>query len=125
LTGFYPLPVFGIEVSGAFVSFPGAALGVNYSVGRAIIPGLTQTSVTVPLVAPGAKYLDQRNQVDLSIGKSVRFENSRRVRFQVDLFNALNSSVVEVATQVWGPNLDRPTAIMQGRLVRVGAQFHF
>jgi hypothetical protein len=47
------------------------------------------------------------------------------VRLRLDIFNALNSSWVETQNMTYGPTLDRPTSIMQARLFRVTAQYHF
>ena len=124
LTGFYPLP-FGLQVSGAVMSAPGNPLGVEYSVGRALVPNLTQTTVSVPLIAPGTKYLPQVNQVDFSLSKSLDVGGARRVRLHLDLFNALNSNVVLFQNQTWGSSLDQVQSIILGRLVRIGVQFHY
>jgi hypothetical protein len=124
LTGFYPLPWYGVEFSGVFMSFPGAIANTDYLVNRTISPGLTQTSITVPLAPAGTKYLSQRNQADFSLAKALRF-GDRRLRLQFDLFNALNASTVMATFQTFGPRLDSPTEILQGRLFRIGAQFHF
>jgi len=50
---------------------------------------------------------------------------TRSVRFQVDIFNTLNSNTVLNQIFNVGPALDRPTEILQGRVVRLGAQLHF
>jgi hypothetical protein len=47
------------------------------------------------------------------------------VRLQVDVFNSLNANTVLNQNFNYGPALDRPTEILQGRVVRLGAQFHF
>jgi hypothetical protein len=44
---------------------------------------------------------------------------------QLDVFNILNSSSVLTINQTYGPSLDRPTSILQGRLFAVGAQLRF
>jgi Carboxypeptidase regulatory-like domain len=132
LSGFYPLPVAGIELSGTFTSFPGAEQHVDYIVNRALLTQLTggtavltQASVTLPLVSPGTKFLKQQNEMDFALGKSFRRANGQQLRLRLDIFNALNSSWVETQNQTYGPLLDRPTSIMQARLFRVTAQFHF
>jgi hypothetical protein len=124
LTGSYPLPL-GIQLSGSYQSSPGRRLDVNYSVGRGIVPNLTQTTVTVPLIAPETKYRKQINQLDFSLAKSINVGGSRRVRLHLDLFNAINSNVILAQFETWGPNLDRVDEIIQGRLIRIGGQFHF
>ena len=132
LSGFYPLPVAGIELSGTFTSFPGAEQKVDYIINRALLTQLTggtavltQASVTLPLVSPGTKFLKQQNELDFALGKSFRRANGQQLRLRLDIFNALNSSWVETQNTTYGPLLDRPTSIMQARLFRVTAQFHF
>ena len=131
-SGFYPLPLAGIELSGSFTSFPGAEQKVDYIVNRALLTSLTggrvtltQASVTLPLVAPGTKFLKQQNELDFAVGKTFRRGNGQSVRLRLDIFNALNSSWVETQNQTYGPLLDRPTSIMQARLFRMTAQYHF
>jgi hypothetical protein len=124
LSGVYPL-WWGIQLSGSLTSYPGRQLFVNYTVDRTIIPTLTQTSVLVPLIKPGSKYADQWNQLDLGFAKVVTFNSFRNVRLQVDVFNSLNANTVLNQNFNYGPALDRVTEILQGRVVRLGAQFHF
>jgi hypothetical protein len=43
----------------------------------------------------------------------------------VDIFNTLNANTVLNQNFNYGPALDRPTEILQGRVVRLAAQLHF
>jgi Carboxypeptidase regulatory-like domain len=144
LAGTVPL-WYGIQVSGSWQGYPGVATGTarqdaeydpalnripdpslnaNYVVDRLIIPALTQSSVTVPLIVPGTKYLERWNQIDLRLAK--KFIIGRyRVHGQFDIFNLLNSSSVLSVVETYGGSLDRPSSILQGRLFAVGAQLHF
>ena len=131
-TGFYPLPLWGIELSGSFMSFPGAEQKVDYIVNRALLTQLTggtalltQASITLPLVAPGTKFLKQQNELDFAFGKSFRRGNGQTLRLRLDIFNATNNAWVETQNTTYGPLLDRPTSIMQARLFRITAQYHF
>jgi len=124
LSGAYPI-WWGIQASGVLTSYPGRQLFVNYTVDRSIIPTLTQTSVLVPLIKPGTKYADQWNQLDVEFAKVVTLTPTRSIRFQVDLFNTLNANTVLNQNFNYGPALDRPTEILQGRVVRLAAQLHF
>ena len=131
-TGFYPLPWWGVEVSGSVMSFPGAEQHVDYIINRALLTNLTggtalltQASVTLPLVPPGTKYLKQQNELDFAVGKSFRRANGQTLRVRLDIFNATNNAWVETQNQTYGSTLDRPTSIMQARLFRLTAQFHF
>jgi hypothetical protein len=49
------------------------------------------------------------------------------VRFQgqVDIFNILNASSILSTNETFGSSLDRPTSILQGRLIAIGAQMTF
>jgi hypothetical protein len=114
------------------MSFPGLEQKVDYIVNRALLTQLTggtalltQASVTLPLVAPGTKFLEQQNELDFAIGKSFRRGNGQTLRVRLDIFNATNNAWVETQNMTYGPLLDRPTAIMQARLFRLTAQFHF
>jgi len=124
LSGAYPI-WWGIQASGVLTSYPGRQLFVNYTVDRSIIPTLTQTSVVVPLIKPGSKYAGQWNQLDMELAKVVTLTPTRSVRFQVDIFNTLNANTVLNQNFNYGPALDRVTEILQGRVVRFGAQLHF
>jgi len=124
LSGAYPI-VWGIQFSGVLTSYPGRQVFENYTVTRTVIPTLTQTSVVVPLIKPGTRYLDQWNQLDLGFAKVLTFSSSRNVRLQVDVFNSLNANTILNENFSYGPALFRPTEILQGRVVRLGAQFHF
>jgi len=41
------------------------------------------------------------------------------------MFNVLNSSSILGTVETFGPTLDRPTPILQGRLLAVGVQMNF
>jgi hypothetical protein len=109
----------------SLLSYAGPPLGVNWTPGAAVFPNGQRTQpVTVPLIAPGTKYGDRWNQVDIGGKKIVRIG---RTEFQgaVDVFNALNSSAVLTQLQVYGPTLDRPTTLLQGRLLRLSGTVKF
>ena len=144
ISGAYPLP-YGVQISGNWQGYPGVpqstlrqdgdynmtnnrvddpSLNVNYIVDRTIIPSLTVSSVTVPLIKPGAKYLSRWNQIDVRLAKKFRV---RGVNFQgqLDMFNILNASSILTVNETYGSSLDRPTSILQGRLFAFGAQMNF
>jgi hypothetical protein len=120
----YPLP-WGTQVSMSLLSYAGPQLGVNWTPAASVFPNGRRTQpVTVPLISPGTKYGDRWNQVDLGAKKIVRF-GAMELQGQLDVFNVLNSSAVLTQLEVFGPSLDRPTSLLQGRLLRlsVGARF--
>ena len=144
ISGAYPLP-YGVQISGNWQGYPGVpqstlrqdgdynvtnnrvddpSLNVNYIVDRTIVPSLTVSSVTVPLIKPGTKYLSRWNQIDVRLAKKFRVRN---VNFQgqLDMFNILNASSILTVNETYGTSLDRPTSILQGRLFAFGAQMSF
>jgi hypothetical protein len=150
IAGSYPLP-YGVQLSGSWQGYPGtvggtarqdsvydpalnripdASLNVNYNVTTAILRAtnpaatLTQASVTVPLLVPGTKYLKRWNQVDVRLAK--KFEVHKvKMQGQFDVFNAFNGSNILSTNEAFGSTLDRPTSILQGRLLAVGVQANF
>jgi hypothetical protein len=140
LNGSYMLP-WQLSISGTFQSYPGDArnssidtliaaedpsLRVNWQVDRPTFlrltgQNLTQSSITLPLNAPGTKLLDRQNQLDIRLK---RLFHMRGFTFeaQADAYNALNTGVVLTRVQTLGQALDRPATILQGRLIRFGMQ---
>jgi hypothetical protein len=118
LSGTYGLP-FGIRASGVFQRLPGGARQLTYVVTRAVLPTLTQASVTTRLNRPNTLFLDTVKQLDLNLSKSIR-ASGVEIRPEVAVFNALNANPVTAQTNAFGPNLDRVNSILPGRLVRFG-----
>jgi Carboxypeptidase regulatory-like domain len=144
LAGVVPMPL-GFQMSGAWQGYPGSpagtdrqdgeysaannrvpdpSLNVNYVVDRTIIPNLTVASLTVPLLRPGTKYLDRWNQIDVRLAKRVGMGHAK-AQVMFDVFNLLNSNAILSSVETFGSTLDRPTAILQGRLFAIGAQVNF
>ena len=166
LSGTYPLPVWGIVVSGSYQALPGYTEGnTTYSisastnkvvtcpsspagcvVGAVINPLVVNSSSVVPLDPAGVTLTPRTNQVDLGIAKRMKF-GRLRVDPKIDLFNALNSSdYFTVRSTSFSPILNTaaaspttspalpanaagtsytsfraPGSILQGRLLRIGA----
>ena len=134
LSGTYPLP-YGFRLSGLFQSVPGTQsardagnvgkdISEIYSIGRAIAPGLTQTTVTLSLNEPGTVFLNRVNQLDFAVSRD--FKTGRvTVRPQVDIFNALNNNAVTQANANYGPSLLVPQSVLNPRLVRLNVRVSF
>jgi hypothetical protein len=80
--------------------------------------------VTVPLNAPGTKFLSRQNQLDIRLRRSFTV-NRVTLEAQADAYNFLNTGVVLSSVQTYGTALDRPASILQGRLFRFGMQAKF
>jgi hypothetical protein len=132
MAGHYPLP-WGLAVSATFMSFAGNAnqtdqtqsLAVNWPVPAALFPGgQTVAGLTLPLVAPGTKFLDRWQQLDLEGRRTFRV-GRYQVTGQLDVYNALNSNVVLTENQTFGAALGQPLTILQGRIFRAALQMKF
>ncbi|HKF69065.1 MAG TPA: carboxypeptidase regulatory-like domain-containing protein [Vicinamibacterales bacterium] len=116
---------------------PGNSASSGCVVGARVVPGMNSASFSVPLVAPGTEQTARLNQLDLAISKRITIG---RFRFEpkADLFNALNSadyftvrSTAFTPTAVAGASALgpggtptaylAPSSILQGRLLRIGA----
>jgi hypothetical protein len=134
LSGAYQLPV-GFQASGVLASYPGTQMNApasgpwlgteNYIVNRAIAPGLVQSSLTVPLVAPGASaYYLRQTQLDLRLARHFRMHGVD-LTGAVDIFNALNASSVLSQIVTYGSALGTPTSVIYPRVFRFGVLTKF
>jgi len=138
IAGHYPLP-WGFAASATLISFAGNAnqtdvwpfilqtqsLAVNWPVPAALFPGgQTVAGLTLPVIAPGTKFLDRWSQLDLEGRRNFRV-GRYTVTGQVDIYNALNSNVVLTENQTFGAALGQPLTILQGRIFRAALQMKF
>ena len=96
------------------------------TVGQQVDPGITQASLSVPLVAPMTEYGDRINQLDINFTKSIRYK-SLNIQPKLDIFNALNVSPV---TAVLGLNYGtvaykQPSVVLNPRTIQIGANIRF
>ena len=118
----------GITTSGTFQSRPGPQILANYTVTSAQVQNLGRPlsigSATTQLIAPGTLYGDRYTQVDVRFGKMFTIQRTR-LQGTVDLYNLFNSSAILSQNNTYGSAWRTPTNILQGRLVKIGAQFDF
>src|SRR6266850_4861366 len=76
-----------------YTACPGNSASAGCVVGALIDPGMTVSSLSVPIVAPMTEYGDRIQQLDLSIAKTVRVGRAS-IQPKFDLFNLLNASPV-------------------------------
>ncbi len=126
----YTLP-WDLQVSVALQSLPGREIQANWSATNASIsPSLGRnlagsSTYTVALVEPGTLFGDRLNQIDLRFSKLMTVKGQGRLRLMADVYNALNASPVITVNTTYGPNWQRPTQVLVGRFLKVGAQFDF
>jgi hypothetical protein len=129
----YELPRIGAQLSTTLQSKPGAMLAANYAVPNAAVASSlgrdlagNASNVTVNLLAPGSRYGDRINQLDVRVAKVLRRGRSRTV-LALDIYNSLNSSAGLTYNTAFVPGepWPRPNTILTPRLFRITAEAEF
>ncbi len=129
--GSYVIPKVDVQVAGTFQSRPGVSLAANLvvpnatarqSLGRNLAGGVQ--NVTVNLIEPNTMFGDRLNQLDLRIGKILRFARTR-TNLAVDIVNALNSSAVLTYNNTFNATWPTPASVLTARVARLSVQFDF
>jgi hypothetical protein len=128
----YIIPKIDVQVSGSFRSTPGTSLSVGYTATNAIL-GATSTlgrplsgtaaNMVIGIERPNEAYTERRQELDMRIGKVLKFSNTKSV-VSIDLFNALNSSPMIIQNQAYASYL-RPVEILNARLIKFSWAFDF
>jgi hypothetical protein len=145
----YTIPRIDVQVAATFQSSPGNVLTAAFivpsavaaqSLGRPLsgnaanvtvnlIPAMGQTNNNpVPVLGGGAaitstQYGERLNQIDLRIGKILRF-GQRRAAVNLDLYNLTNTDTVTATNNNYA-TLWRPNGILQARFIRFSTQLDF
>jgi hypothetical protein len=92
------------------------------TIGALVIPNLTNATLNVPLTAPGTEFTPRMNQFDFAVSKTFRV-STISISPKLDLFNAFNADDYGSVTsmQYGAATYLRPSSILQGRIIRVGA----
>jgi hypothetical protein len=130
LLGTYTIPRVELQVSGTLQSIPGPEIAANFTATNAIItPSLGRAlagaaaNVSVNLVEPGTMFGERLNQLDIRVGKILRF-GGRRATVNLDIYNALNVDTVLTLNNAYATWL-RPQSIILARFAKLGLQLDF
>ena len=117
----------GIQVSGfGTPAGVGGALAANYTVANSVVaPQLGRNlsgnapNVTVNIVQPGVLYGDRVNEIDIRLGKILKFGKTRTT-VGVDVYNLLNSPAILSYNQAFiaGGSWLTPTSEMSARFAK-------
>jgi hypothetical protein len=133
----YTIPRIDVSASATYQYLPGPEIAANWAANNAAIsPSLGRNlaggaaTQTVNLVTPGTRYNDGLNQLDLRFAKIFRI-GTTRTTINFDLYNATNSNTILTLNNGFvplaggGATWQIPTAILQPRFWKIGAQFDF
>jgi hypothetical protein len=130
LVGSYTVPRIDVLTSATFQSLPGPEIAANYTATNAIVaPSLGRnlsggaSNMVVNLVAPGTLFGDRLYQLDLRVGKVLRYGRSRATA-SVDIYNALNANPVLQLNNAFA-SWQQPQRILSARFARLALRFDF
>jgi hypothetical protein len=138
ISGSYPLPWWGLLVSGALQNLSGRPISATHVVPNSqIAPVLGRNlaqcgsatttctaSVTVNLIEPNTMFEDRYTLLDMRLGRTFRF-GGVRVMPRLDVYNVLNSSPVNSMITRYGTSWLRPQEVFAARMLKLGAQVDF
>jgi hypothetical protein len=113
-----------VQLSGSIREATGLPQTRVFVVTSAVVPGLTQVNQNVQVAQRGDFRYPWVNLVDLRVARSFK-AGSTRFEPTLDLFNVFNNNAVTSGVTTIGSSLGRPSAIVMGRLVRVGGRMTF
>jgi len=129
-SGSYTVPRLDVLVSGTFRSIPGPEIYANYVATNAVIAtplgrNLSggATSLPVTIAEPGKLYGERLNQVDMRVGKILRFGRAK-TSLNLDVYNLFNVNTVLTVNNAFA-TWQRPTSILLARFAKIGMQFDF
>ena len=130
----YLVPKVDVQLAATWASIPGDSLRADYTltpadqaaVAAQIGRPLTGAFNTVNLVAPATLWGERQNNVDLRIGKLLRFGTTRTL-VAVDIFNLLNADTVTLYNFgfIPGGSWLTPTTITPARYAKFAVQIDF
>jgi hypothetical protein len=130
----YIIPKVDVNVAGTFSSRPGVSLSANVTYTNADMLNAARatlgrslagvSTITVNVLEPNTVFGDRIDQLDLRIGKILRFGKTR-TNLNLDVVNALNSNDNLGYSATFGPTWPAPTSVLTARLFRLSAQLDF
>jgi hypothetical protein len=90
--------------------------------GARVIPGLQVSQLDILLTGPGTELTPRVNTVDFAVQKQVKI-GQFSISPKLDIFNAFNSDDYSAVSsmQFAAAAYKRPSVILQGRIIRIGA----
>jgi hypothetical protein len=128
--GIYTIPRIDVQLSGAYATSPGPLIGANYVANNAaVLPSLARplsggaTNITANVLSPGALYGERVQNIDLSVGKIFRV-NETRLNLRADIYNLLNMDTVVSVNNSFA-SWQKPVDLVPARFAKISVTFDF
>ncbi len=127
--GTYTIPRIDVLASATFQSLPGPPILANYTATNSVVaPSLGRNlsggaNVTVNLLQPETTYGDRLNQLDVRLGKILRFGRFRSTT-SIDVYNLLNANPVTLLNNAFA-SWQQPQRILSARFARLNVRIDF
>ncbi|MFN7918048.1 MAG: carboxypeptidase regulatory-like domain-containing protein [Vicinamibacterales bacterium] len=94
--------------------------------GQLVNSGISEPSLSVPIVAPMTEYGDRINQLDVNVTKNIKF-GRLSIQPKLDIFNMLNvAPVFNVQSLLFGTTAyNKPASVLNPRTFQLGAVVRF
>jgi hypothetical protein len=131
-SGSHRLP-YGVQLSGVVQSIPGIPIVANYVATNAEVRGTLNrnlsgnvSTVTINnVVQPQTAFEKKRlKQVDLRMIRNFNFGRTR-LQAMFDIYNLFNAPAILAEVTTYGATWQKPTAILDARIFKVGMQMNF
>jgi hypothetical protein len=131
LNGSVPLPM-NFVASAIFQDLAGPPIEAVYAATTAeVLPSLGRNlaggarTVNIPLLMPNTMFEGRIRRLDLRLTKN--FQLNQRMRFQanLDAYNALNSSAIQIVNNAFGASWLNATQILDPRILQFSGQLTF
>ena len=106
------------------VDVPTSNAAIAQSLGRLPTGQIATGNTVLNMLVPGQLYGDRIDQVDLRVGKILRFGRTRTL-VGFDIYNLFNENPGLTYNQAFAANWPRPTSILLPRFVRFNATIDF
>jgi hypothetical protein len=120
----------GLQTSATYQNLPGIAIFATMTAGAAdVAPYLGRLpssggTTRIELIEPNTQFEDRITQLDWRISRVFRMRTTRMEPI-LDVYNVLNSSSILTINTTYGPTWLRPTEVLLGRALKIGAQISF
>ncbi|MEO8260120.1 MAG: TonB-dependent receptor [Acidobacteriota bacterium] len=133
--GSFTVPKIDVQIGASYQNIPGIELAANYAdlnsdIAKSLPGGrlpASQTNpnatTTVSIIAPQTAYYDRLNQLDLRLGKILRYGRTRS-NISLDLYNLFNKGTITGASFAYATWL-APSSVIAPRLMKVSLTFDF